>query len=84
VTCTLPTGVSGSALISIRPEHIEMGAPNGGLRGKVNRAVYLGRVVDYRVRVGNLELRVEGQASLPFREGDPVSLKILQAMVFSL
>ena len=84
VTCTLPTGVTGAALISIRPEHIEMGAQSGGLRGKVNRAVYLGRVVDYRVRVGNLELRVEGQASLPFREGNPVSLRILQAMVFSL
>jgi len=50
----------------------------------VSRAVYLGRVVDYRVKVGKLDLRVEGQASLPYHEGDKVSLKILQAMVFSL
>jgi len=84
VTCSIPPGVTGSALISIRPEHLEMGNPNGGLRGEVSRAVYLGRVVDYRVRVGKLELRVEGQASLPFREGDQVSLRVNQAMVFSL
>jgi iron(III) transport system ATP-binding protein len=84
VMCPTPSGLTGSALISIRPEHIEMAAPNGGLRGEVSRAVYLGRVVDYRVNVGKLELRVEGQASLPFREGDPVSLRVIQAMVFSL
>ena len=83
VTCTLPAGVTGAALISIRPEHIEL-VTGDGLRGEVSRAVYLGRVVDYRVRVGKLELRVEGQASLPYHEGDKVSLKILQAMVFSL
>ena len=84
VPCPVPQGLTGSALISIRPEHIEMTAANGGLRGEVSRAVYLGRVVDYRVRVGQLELRVEGQASLPFREGDQVSLKIHQSMVFAL
>lgn len=84
VPCPIPPGLTGSALISIRPEHIEIIPPNGGLRGEVNRAVYLGRVVDYRVKVGKLELRVEGQASLPYREGDRVSLKIHQAMVFTL
>ena len=84
VPCPIPPGLTGSALISIRPEHIEIIPPNGGLRGEVNRAVYLGRVVDYRIKVGKLELRVEGQASLPYREGDRVSLRIHQAMVFTL
>ncbi len=84
VPCPIPPGLTGLALISIRPEHIEIIPPNGGLRGEVNRAVYLGRVVDYRVKVGKLELRVEGQASLPYREGDRVSLRIHQAMVFTL
>jgi iron(III) transport system ATP-binding protein len=84
VPCMIPPGLTGAALISIRPEHIEIAAANGGLKGEVTRAVYLGRVVDYRVKLGKLELRVEGQASLPFCEGDRVSLKIHQAMVFAL
>jgi iron(III) transport system ATP-binding protein len=84
VRCPIPSNVKGSALISIRPEHIEITPSTGGLRGVVSRCVYLGRVVDYRVRLGKLELRVEGQASLPFQEGDAVSLKINQAMVFAL
>jgi hypothetical protein len=61
-----------------------MTASGSDLRADIVRAVYLGRVVDFRVRVGKLELRVEGQSTLPFREGDQVSLKIHQAMVFSM
>ena len=84
VVCPIPPGVTGKALISIRPEHIDLVIAGGGLSGEVSRAVYLGRMVDYRVRVGQIELRVEGQASVPFREGDQVSLAIRQAMVFAL
>jgi len=84
VICAIPLGLTGKALLSIRPEHIGLVAAGSGLSGEVSRAVYLGRMVDYRVRVGRLELRVEGQASAPFREGDKVSLAIRQAMVFAL
>jgi iron(III) transport system ATP-binding protein len=84
VLCAVPPGVTGKVLISIRPEHIDLAAAGAGLLGEISRAVYLGRMVDYRVRVGQIELRVEGQASVPFREGDKVSLVIRQAMVFAL
>jgi iron(III) transport system ATP-binding protein len=84
VACPVPAGISGRALISIRPEHIELTTAGEGIAGEVVRAVYLGRTVDYRIRVGQAELRAEGQATAPLREGDRVRLAVRQAMVFSL
>jgi ABC-type Fe3+/spermidine/putrescine transport system ATPase subunit len=82
--CAVPPGVTGGALISIRPEHMEIGPGEGGLVGEVVRAVYLGRMVDYRIRVGGLELRVESPAARAYQAGDRVALRVNQAMVFAL
>jgi iron(III) transport system ATP-binding protein len=84
VACELPPGLAGAALISIRPEHLDIGGTDGELRGEVTRAVYLGRMVDYRVRAGALELRVEGQAARAFRVGDRVALRVNRAIVFAM
>ena len=84
VSCPVPPGVTGKAMISIRPEHIALAPGGGGICGEVSRAVYLGRTIDYWVRMGQLELRVEGQAGQAFREGDRVSVAFRQAMVFAL
>ena len=82
ISCPVPPGVAGPAYVAIRPEHIRLTREPGELRGTVVRRVYLGRLIDYRVRLGSLEVRAEAQASAPFVEGEPVGLAIERALVF--
>ncbi len=61
-----------------RPTHIDLSA-EGGLRGTVARRVYLGDLVEYRVRVGPHELRIQkGARHKAFEEGAPVGLTFRQ------
>jgi iron(III) transport system ATP-binding protein len=73
----VPAGRMESAwTLACRPTHIDLVA-EGGLRGTVARRVYLGDTVDYRVRIGPHELRVQKHARhAVFEEGAPVGLKI--------
>jgi iron(III) transport system ATP-binding protein len=82
IACPVPPAVTGPALVAIRPEHVRLTREPGEVRGTVSRRVYLGRLIDYRIRLGNLELRAEAPAGAPFAEGDAVALTIERALVF--
>ncbi len=86
---TLRTGAP--VTISIRPHRIELsrdaaapssrsaGAPGGNrLRGTVQRASYLGEVVDYEVRLdpGGVLVRAAGPATLRLAPGEAVSVHV--------
>ena len=49
--------------------------PTGGVRGVVTRRFLLGDIIDYRVQVGPVEIRVQRNVRKPvFGEGDPCGL----------
>ena len=73
-----PEGLPVAWTLACRPTHIDLSA-EGGLRGTVARRVYLGDLVEYRVRVGPHELRIQkGARHEAFEEGAPVGLTFRQ------
>jgi iron(III) transport system ATP-binding protein len=75
VTREVPSHAPGALpTLACRPAEIEMWQ-EGGVRGTVVRRVLLGDTVDYRVRVGSNEIRVQRNVRKPmFAEGDPCGL----------
>ncbi len=69
-----------SVTLSIRPEHLRLSrdghetpAENYNvLEGKVHRAAYLGDVVDYRIQVGDWELRAHSSTDKALSHGEHV------------
>ncbi len=55
---------AGSALLAARPTEIDF-ASDGGVRGVVARKAYLGETIDYRVQVGDTEVRVQKTRRAP-------------------
>ena len=55
---------AGKALLAARPTEIDFVA-EGGIRGVVERKVYLGETIDYRVRVEGTEVRVQQTRRTP-------------------
>lgn len=70
--CEWPGGVAppagllaaGAGLLAARPTEIDF-VGEGGVRGIVARKAYLGETIDYRVLVGNAELRVQKTRRVP-------------------
>jgi iron(III) transport system ATP-binding protein len=49
---------AGAGLLAARPTEIEF-VDTGGVRGRVARKAYLGETIDYRVMIGDAEVRVQ-------------------------
>ncbi len=61
--------------LACRPSEIEL-VREGGVRGLVKRKVSLGDVMDYRILIGDVEIRVQKhRRNSPFQEGDACGLK---------
>jgi iron(III) transport system ATP-binding protein len=75
VTAVVPPHAPGKApTLACRPAEIEM-ASGGGVRAVVARRVLLGDIIDYRLRVGATEVRVQRNVRKPiFKEGEPCGL----------
>jgi iron(III) transport system ATP-binding protein len=75
VTAVVPPHAPGKPpTLACRPGEIEM-VPTGGMRGVVTRRVLLGDIIDYRVRIGTTEVRVQRNVRKPmWREGEPCGL----------
>ena len=66
---------SDRMVLACRPSEIELGK-EGGVQAVIKRKVYLGDIIDYRIMVGNTEVRVQkNRRSAPFAEGDTCCLK---------
>ena len=72
IQCAWPGGLAppaeivaaGAGLLAARPTEIDF-VSEGGVRGQVARKAYLGETIDYRVLVGDTELRVQKTRRLP-------------------
>ncbi len=61
--------------LACRPSEIEF-AEGEGLKGIIKRKVYLGDIIDYRVGVGPVEIRVQkNRRKGLFKEGEPCRLR---------
>ncbi|MBF0528752.1 MAG: ABC transporter ATP-binding protein [Deltaproteobacteria bacterium] len=61
ITGDLPGDLSSDRMtIACRPAEIDFVA-TGGVKGQIKRKAYLGEIVDYRVRVGATEIRIQKQ-----------------------
>ncbi len=80
------SGVSGQAVVAVRPEHISISKQDGqgAMQGKLIHKVYLGDSVDYRVLVGSQEIRIINQADQfeEFAEGENVYVNFEKFLVF--
>ena len=55
---------SGAGLLASRPTEIDFSS-EGGVRGTVTRKAYLGETIDYRVMVGEAEVRIQKTRRVP-------------------
>ncbi len=70
---------AGRGVLAARPSEIDF-VGKGGLRGGVERKAYLGETIDYRLRVGNDEVRVQKTRREPGPAvGDAVGLSFPRA-----
>jgi iron(III) transport system ATP-binding protein len=80
---------AGGMVAACRPHDLRIAQGTTGFRGILKRAVYLGSLIDYRIFVGETEIRVQQdiQEALAenriFKEGDIVNLQFLDLKWFS-
>ena len=61
LTGEIPAEIAGKRVtLACRPSEIEF-VPEGGVRGVVKRRAYLGEIIDCRVAIGGVELRIQKQ-----------------------
>jgi iron(III) transport system ATP-binding protein len=71
-----PASALNKPLLAFRPSDVQM-LEDGELRGIVKRRAYLGDIVDYRVMVGGVELRIQsGARRSHYNEGESCGLSI--------
>ena len=79
----------GSLVAGCRPQDIQLSTNETHLRGLLKRAVYLGSTIDYRISVGETEIRVQQdiQEALAenriYKEGDKIGLRFLDMKWFA-
>ena len=76
--------VTGEATIAVRPENITMSLDGGQIEGQLTHRFYLGDAVDYRVKVGDHDVRVivKGADLDSIPDGAKVYLDFDRVMVF--
>jgi iron(III) transport system ATP-binding protein len=80
---------SGSLVAACRPHDVRIVRGETGFRGVLKRAVYLGSMIDYRVVVGQMEIRVQQDIvealaeNRIFTEGETVNFQFLDLKWFA-
>ncbi|HBT18328.1 MAG TPA: ABC transporter [Firmicutes bacterium] len=85
-----PTGKKEALrmLAACRPFDIELTRENTGMKGEVKRVTFLGATMDYRINLGEKELRIQQdtqealQNNLLFKEGEDCFLKFYNVAWF--
>ncbi|MGI6131053.1 MAG: ABC transporter ATP-binding protein [Bacillota bacterium] len=72
---------TGSCTLAIRPEDIALGTERG-VECEVDVRIFLGNVIEYRVRIGDDLFRVQTSASMRLEPGDCARAIIQHALVF--
>ena len=71
----------GECTLAVRPEDIILGVDDG-IECEVNVRVFLGNVIEYRVRVGEDLLRVQTNASTRLEPGERAKIRVQNGLVF--
>jgi iron(III) transport system ATP-binding protein len=71
----------GDYILAIRPEDIILGTEQG-VECEVDVRIFLGNVIEYRVRIGEDLLRVQTNSSMRFEPGDRTRAFIQNGLVF--
>ncbi len=85
-TFTVPeaTDIRGRCTLALRPEDIELSAEGtDGFEAEVEVGIFLGNVIDYRIKIGNSKLRVQSTVATMFRPGDKVRAKVGRVVLFN-
>lgn len=78
------TDIRGKCTLALRPEDIELLSEDSeGLEAEVEVGIFLGNVIDYRIRIGNTKLRVQSTVATMFKPGDKVKVKVSRAVLFN-
>lgn len=72
---------SGDCVAAVRPEDIVLGA-ECGIECEVDVRIFLGNVIEYRVRIGEDLLRVQTSAAMRLEPGDRTVARIQHGLVF--
>jgi iron(III) transport system ATP-binding protein len=84
VSCRTPQGLTGKAILSVRPENIKLSQEGDGAEATIVRTTYLGSATDYRLALGHLSVRVQVVGRGRFRDGDKVKVGFEGAICFSV
>ena len=63
------------AVLATRPNEIQL-TPEGGYRTRIKNRVFLGDYVEYRMDVGDTEIRVQTHEHRHFKVGDPCGVRL--------
>ncbi len=81
--CAIPAGFpERRAVMALRPNEIEL-VTEGGLRTAIKQRIFLGDFIEYRVQVGETELRIQSIRDQGFRVGDNCGLKFSRIKWYS-
>ncbi|MBM4315164.1 MAG: TOBE domain-containing protein, partial [Deltaproteobacteria bacterium] len=77
----------GEALLAVRPEDIELLPDNGdgteeAVTGRVKIFLFLGNLIEYRVKVGDRLLQVHSDKATPYKVGDRVRVRFKGVMLW--
>jgi iron(III) transport system ATP-binding protein len=75
-------GLSGECVVAVRPEDISL-APAGAIRCRVEISSYSGHLIDYKVSVDGVLLRIQTPKTAIYKEGDEIGFTVEQAMLFA-
>lgn len=75
-----PRFLKEPGILAFRPAQVDV-VPYEGIPGVVVRKVYLGEIIDYRIKVGEVEIRVQKpRRHIRLHEGEKCYLKLNQAL----
>lgn len=84
ITVPENTDIRGDCTLALRPEDIELYPEAAeGLEAEVEVGIFLGNVIDYRIRIGETRLRVQSTVATMFKPGDKVKVKVSRAVLFN-
>ncbi len=78
--------LEGDVMVAVRPENIDISKTQGHIPAKLLHHFYLGDSIDYRVKVGEYDLRViqKGADVESLQDGDDIYLSFDKIMVFNM
>jgi iron(III) transport system ATP-binding protein len=77
------TDIRGECTVAIRPEDVEIvREPGGGVQCEVEVGIFLGNLIDYRIRLGEERLRVQSIVAGVFEPGEKAYVRVTRSLLF--